>query len=471
MKLRVALIILNLIFTLPLTLQAKTPGPQPADSLPTRWEYYPSADGKIISLDDTWWRNFNDPLLDSLVNMGLKANYDLRNAYNNISIAYNTYKSTRSGFFPTVSASVGWDKERTSGRIGTGNAANRAYWNGQVGFSWQVDLFGKIGAQARSKKNLWQASQAEWAGTMLTVVSEIIDEYIALRTAQRQLLLMQNHAESQLRIVEMVLARKEAGVASMLDVAQAKTVYYSTLSNIPVYENTITSCINALAVLLGTYPDRLPATLYDIPQHLPDYEQMIGTGIPLDLLRRRPDIVEVEKTMASYAADLGVAKKDFLPTLTLDGTISTSATHLNDLFTGQSFGYSIIPTLTWNFSTGGEQIYNVRMARENFENEINNYNLTVLTAVEQTNNALSGYYTAMNHIKMIDDVVIWAQKSLDLSVDLYRDGLTAFSNVVDAQETLLEYESDAVTARSDALTSLVQIYIALGGGWDADFIQ
>lgn len=444
----------------------------PADSLPSRWEYFPSAEGRIISLDDDWWKNFEDPLLDSLVSLALKENYDLRTAYNNINIALNNYRATRSNYFPTVSATAGWEKDRITGTMyGDGSATKRRYWTGELGISWQIDLFGKITRQAQSKKSLWQASQAEWAATMLTVVGQVITEYVDLRVAQLQLEIMQKHAESQLEVVEMVLARQEAGVASMLDVAQAKTVYYSTLANIPGYENTITSCINSLAVLTGTYPDRLPHGLHHIPGELPKYQQLISVGIPMDLLRRRPDIIEMEKTVASYAAQLGVAKKDFLPTLTLEGTISTIARDFDKLFSRQSIGYTIAPTLTWNFPTGGELTYNVRVARETLDNEINNYNYTVMNAVEETNNALSLFRTAMMHIKSIDDVVVWAQKSLSLSVSLYKDGLTAFSNVVDAQETLLEYETEAVTARQNALTALVNIYTALGGGWEEGYVK
>lgn len=442
------------------------------DSMPQRWEYYPSSEGRMLSLDDKWWQNFDDIMLDSLIDLGLRKNSNLQIAYNNIKIALNTYRAARSSYFPTISATVGWEKERISGLMyGEGSVTKHRYWSGQLGVSWQIDLFGKISEQTRSKKNLWQASQAEWAGTMLTVISNIMTEYIDLRVAQMQLEIMQRHAESQLKIVEMVLARQEAGVASMLDVAQAKTVYYSTLANIPVYENTITNCINSLSVLTGTYPEDLPEGLFKTPLRLPNYEQLISTGIPIDLLRRRPDVIEIEKTIASYASQLGLAKKDFLPTLTLEGTISTASQNFNKLFSRESIGYSIAPTLTWNFATGGEQTYNVRIARQTLENEINTYNYTVMNAVEETNNALSMFHTAMSHIKMIDDVVIWAQKSLSLSVDLYRNGLTAFSNVVDAQESVLEYETQAYTARENALIALVEIYSALGGGWDASYIK
>lgn len=472
-RMRPASIIIALLIILAPSLRAGNDKASPAESLPERWEYYPSAEGRVISIDDNWWKNFNDELLDTLVQRGLRANYDLKVAARNISISLNTYKATRSNYFPSLSVQAGWDKERMSGlTYGVPSpATKRRYWTGEVGVSWQIDLFGKITSQAKSKKNLWQASQAEWAATMLSVASQIITEYIDLRVAQMQLDIMQRHAQSQLDVVEMVLARKYAGVASMLDVAQAKTVYYSTLANIPGLENTIAGCINAIAQLLGIYPDQLPDAIHDMPSELPQYQQFVETGIPVDLLRRRPDIVEMEKNVASYAALLGVAKKDFLPTLTLEGTISTSATDFDKLFTRQSFGYTIAPTLSWNLPTGGELTYNVRVARENLDNELDNYNLTVLTAVEETNNALSGYYTAMKHIGLIDDVTVWAAKSLELSVDLYRSGLSAFSNVVDAQETLLEYDTEAVTARGSALTSLVQIYVALGGGWDADRIK
>lgn len=444
----------------------------PADSLPQRWEYYPSAEGQIISLDDNWWTSFGDTLLNTLVDRGLKENYDLRTAYNNISIALNTYRASRSDYFPTLSASAGWNKERISGEMyGESSATNRRYWSGQLGVSWQVDLFGKITRQVEGKKSLYQASQAEWAGTMLTVVSQIVTEYIDLRQAQMQLAITQKHAESQLDIVEMTVVRHEAGLASMLDVAQARTVYYSTLANIPVYQNTINSCINSLAVLTGGFPGSLPPAIYDIPVALPEYDRIISAGIPADLLRRRPDIIEMEKTIASYAAQLGVAKKDFLPTLTIEGTISTTAAKVDRLFSRSSFGYTITPTLQWTLPTGGELTYNVRTARENLQNEINNYNYTVLNAVEETGNALSLYGSSLTHIRMIDDVVKWSAKALELSVDQYRNGLAAFTNVVDAQETLLEYELEAVTAKCDALTALVEIYTALGGGWDASDIK
>lgn len=472
-RLHIALLLLGMLTAAVNALKAENNDVSVSQHLPERWEYYPSAEGRLISVDDRWWQNFNDSLLDTLVQRGLEANYDIKIAARNITISLNTYKAARSGYFPTLSVQAGWNKQRVSGLTGSTPmpATTSHYWTGEVGVSWQIDLFGKITGQAQSKKSLWQASQAEWAGTMLTVASQIITEYIDLRAAQMQLDIMQRHAQSQLDIVEMVLERKDAGVASMLDVAQAKTVYYSTLANIPALENTIAGCINAIAQLLGTYPAHLPGGIFNTPSSLPQFEQLVETGIPMDLLRRRPDIVEMEKNVASYAALLGVAKKDFLPTLTLEGTISTSATQIGKLFTRLGIGYTIAPTLSWSFATGGEQTYNVRTARENLENEIDSYNTTVIAAVEETNNALSGYYTAMRHIRLIDDVNVWAQKQLDLSVNLYRDGLSAFSNVVDAQETVLEYATQAVTARGTALTSLVQIYVALGGGWDAEEIK
>ena len=465
------IILFSLLLPLFCYLDAAARQPMPADSLPARWEYLPAADGRTISIDDTWWKNFDDQLLDTLVSRGLAANYDLQNAVNNISIALNTYRSARSDYFPQFTASAAWQKERTSSKTGTGPAATRSYWTAQAAISWQVDLFGKITEQAKAKKNLWQASQAEWTATMLSVTSQIITQYITLREAQMQLDLTQRHARSQLEVVDMVIARNEAGVASMLDVAQAKTVYYSTIAQIPVYENTVAASINAIAVLLGTYPDKLPPAIYDTNDTLPQYRHIIPAGIPVDLLRRRPDIIETEKTVAAYAAQLGVAKKDFLPTLTLDGTISTMATDITDLFSKGTLAYTIAPTLSWSFATGGEQIYNRRIAAETLQSGINSYNLAVLTAVEETNNALTDYFNALKHVRMVDDVVMWARKSLSLSVDLYKNGLTPFSNVVDAQETLLQYETQAVTVRADALTALVQIYTALGGGWDASNIQ
>lgn len=437
--------------------------------VPSTWQYLTTdSSAPEISIDDNWWKCFDDSLLDSLVTMGLDNNYDVSMAARRVGIARNTLNIARAAYFPQLSLSAGWNKTRTSGRMASssGSASTVDYFSAGIDMNWEIDLFGKITSQANVKKEQWKASRAEWAGVMLSLEGSIVRSYIQLREWQAQLQVAAEHSESQLRIVRMVEARKDAGMASMLDVAQAKTVYYSTQASVPVLENSINSAINSLATLLGVYPDQV-RDLLAVSRPLPSPIQLIQAGIPMNLLRRRPDIVQAEKTLAAQAAQLGVAKKDFFPSLSLNGSISTSAHRAGDLFSGQSFGYTIAPTLSWTIFNGLERKNNLNIARQELQNSIDSYNLTVMTAVQETDNALSSYYTALRHIDRLNEVVDYTAEALRLSVDRYKSGLDAFNNVVDAQLTLLENQNSVIVAEGDALTALVNIYIALGGGWDA----
>lgn len=436
------------------------------------WQYQmPDSSAPQINVDQHWWSCFDDSLLDSLVTLGVANNYDVSMAARRISIARNTLNIARAAYYPQLNLSAGWNKSRSSGRTASANGTPTTidYFSAGIDMSWEIDLFGKITSQASAKKEQWKASRAEWAGVVLSLESNIVDSYIQLRQWQAQLQVANEHSESQLRIVKMVEARKDAGMASMLDVAQAKTVFYSTQASIPTLENSINSAINSLSTLLGLYPDEIRPLLVT-PRPLPSCFQLIEAGIPMNLLRRRPDIVQAEKTLAAQAAQLGVAKKDFLPSLSLNGSISTSAHRFGDLMSGQSIGYTVAPTLSWTIFNGLERKNNLAIARQELQNSIDAYNLTVMTAVQETDNAISGYYTALRRIDRLNEVIDYTSQSLKLSVDRYKSGLDSFNNVVDAELSLLENQNSVIVAQSNAISALVSIYVALGGGWDSSDI-
>ena len=198
---------------------------------------------------------------------------------------------------------------------------------------------------------------------------------------------------------------------------------------------------------------------------MPDYHQIVAVGFPSDLLRRRPDIVEAEYQLAEYAANVGIAKKDFLPTLSLVGTIGTSSHKADGLFGKHSLTYSIAPQLSWTVFDGLARNYRTAEAKLNLEAAVDQYNLTVMNAVEEVDNALIQYDAILSSIELQQRVVEQSEKSLNLAVDLYKTGLTAFSNVVDGQMNWLESQNTLVTLKGKALSTLVTIYQALGGGW------
>lgn len=468
-KFRLLFLLLTLVLS-PIA-NAQDNGKYLNDSLPQSW-IYDTRFNQTIPTDDNWWSKFDDPILNKLIDRGVTNNYNLGMAAHRMAIADNQFKAVKGEYLPSVGLNGGWTKAQTSGMIyGAGGKATRtSAFSLGLNASWEVDLFGRINSKAKESKANWIASKAEYAGAMIGLCSQIASRYIQLRTWQTQLTIANEHIESQAKIVKLTEARKEAGLASALDVTQALIVYNSTKATIPALENSIHTAMNNIAILIGVYPDEIYGEL-SLIKPLPDYVQIVGVGIPLELLRRRPDVVEAEARLAGYAAAVGIAKKDFLPTLTINGAIGTSAHSGKNLFKKESFTYSIAPTLSWTIFDGFQRKYNMANAREQMEIGIDNYNLTVMTAVQETDNAMSSYLSALRSIDEIEDVIIQSSRARDLSVDLYKRGLTPFSDVVSAQMTLLQYQNQEAVSKGDALTALINLYEALGGGWDVSEIQ
>ncbi len=449
----------------------KANGEQPAEplraeSLPRHWEYLSDNSEAFPESNSqhNWWHRFGDIILDSLIAKGIDDNYNVLTAARRMEIARQTLNEVRSQFFPSFTLQGGWNRSRTSGAMTSAShdATVSSAFSLGVDMSWQIDLFGKIRSQSRQSKAQWQASKAEYAGVMLTLSGDIASTYIALRVAQMQKHVAESHLKSQESVLNIAKARHKAGLNSELDVLQASTVFYSTRASIPQYENTIAASINALAVLCGEIPGTSGLLR---PAPMPDYRMIVSAGVPMDMLRRRPDIAEAEATLAAYAAAVGIARKDFLPTLTLEGSIGAAAHDIGDMFKANTLEYSVAPTLSWTIFEGMKRNYALAAAKEQMQIGIDNYNLTIITAVKEVENALASYRYACKEVDYLEDVVDQSKKSVELSVNLYRSGLSGFTEVADAQMNYLSYSNSLIQAKGKALTSLVTLCEALGGGW------
>lgn len=434
--------------------------------LPTSW----GADTGTASYSDSdikWWKGFGDPVLDTLIAIGEENNYDVATASRRIAIARAQAGEARSAYFPQLGLSAGWSANRMSGMTGkaTGPATTGSYFTGTVTMDWEIDVFGKITSQVKQAKEQVKVSAAEYAGVMTSLDAEIASAYISLMVSRGQLQIAKEHSESQKQIVHKTEVRFETGLTDKLDVAQARTLYYSTIAQIPLLESSIESAYNSLGVLLGVGREGLPSELFE-DHGLPSYTRIVATGIPADLLRRRPDIVQAEKSIDVCAAALGIAKKEYLPSLSISGSVGTQARDASNLFKNDSFTYSIAPTLSWTIFDGMSRHYATVAAKENLKVAVDSYNLTVMTAVEEVRNAISRYDATVKYISTIQEVVNNAEEEVRLSFDLYMQGLSAFTNVVNAQLNYLTYRNTLVSAHGQAVTSLIDLYKALGGGWD-----
>ena len=431
--------------------------------LPTDWQleqqYY-----QTLPTDDKWWDTFNDSTLTTLIRMAVKNNYNVATALKRIRMASKEIGIARSGYYPDISLSAGWTKDRQSGAIAGTPAINESYFSLGASMNWEIDVFGRVYSNVKEKKAAYNVARADYDAVMVSLCANVATAYMQLRTYQEQLRVALQHIESQKYVCKITRSRFEADLGDMLDVTQANVVLYETESTLPTLRGNIRTMKNSLALLVGEYPGSIDQLL-EMDESLPSYQQTVSLGVPAELLRRRPDIVEAEMELAEYAAAVGVAKKDFLPTLSITGQIGTSSHNIDGIFGKNSLTYSIAPQLSWTLFEGLSRNYALAEAKLQMEAAIDSYNLTVMTAVEEVDNALVNYSSLLEAIELQKRVVEESKKSMELSFELYRSGLTMFTNVVDGQISWLTNQNTLTEMQGEALAALVKIYQSLGGGW------
>ena len=458
-------LVFYMLILLPLAMSAQQAEKYLNRPLPEGWQEKDALFQQVLPVDDRWWKVFGDATLDSLINLAMEQNPSVLMAINRIDQAKAQWRISQSDFYPSLELDGGWNRQQTSGNLGTGTPqAWTGYYNATIKMSWQLDVFGLIRQKAKAQKELYAASKEDYNATMVSLCAEVASAYFNLREMQQEVDVLQRNAASQEAVVGITETRYKTGLVSKLDVAQAKSVYYSTLASIPVAEASVIQYINTLAVLLGLYPQDVTEAL-NVPRPLPDYMEPVGVGVPGQLLLRRPDVRSAERQVNAQAALLGVSKRDWLPEFFLNGSFGYASHDVNDMGRQGSMTWSIAPSMTWNIFNGGRNVQEERLQRAQLDESINQFNNTVLTAVQEVDNAMSAYRNSIKQIVACREMLYQGKEAFSLSLDLYKQGLTPFQNVLDAQRSLLTYENSLVKAKGYSLVCLVQVYQALGGGW------
>ena len=435
--------------------------------LPQEWEEDAQIFQQVLPVDDQWWKAFQDPVLDSLISVAVKQNYSILTAIDRINMAKANLRMERGNFFPTIGLNAGWTRQQSSGNTSELHQSTQHYYDASLNMSWELDLFGSIRNRVKAQKENFAASKEEYTGTMVSLCAQVASAYINLRELQQELAVIQKNCASQEAVLKITEVRYNTGLVSKLDVAQAKSVFFSTKASIPQIESGINQYITTLAILLGTYPQEIRPTL-ESPGILPDYMEPIGVGLPADLLLRRPDIRSAERSVNAQAALVGASKSDWLPQIFLKGSLGYAAKDLKDLTHHKSMTYEIAPALSWTLFKGTQLVNATKLAKAQLDEAINQFNQTVLTAVQETDNAMNAYRNSIKQIVALREVRNQGQETLTLSLELYKQGLTPFQNVLDAQRSLLSYENQLVQARGYSLLQLIAMYQALGGGWSGN---
>lgn len=433
--------------------------------LPQAWEEGGEVFRQTLPVDDQWWKSFGDTTLDSLISIAVDRNYSVLTAIDRMNMAKAGLRMERSGFFPTVGINAGWTRQQTSGNTSELPQSTQHYYDVSANMSWELDIFGSIRQRVKAQKETFAASKEEYTTVMVSLSAQVASSYIQLRELQQELKVVERNCASQAAVLKITEVRYNTGLVSKLDVAQAKSVYFNTKASIPQLESGINQYITSLAVLLGTYPQEIRPVLERVGE-LPDYMEPISIGIPADLLMRRPDIRSAEHQINAQAASLGASKSDWLPQVFIKGSVGYASKDFKDLTKHKSFTYEIAPALSWTIFNGGKLVNATKSARAQLDEAIDQFNQTVLTAVQETDNAMTAYRSSIKQIVALREVRNQGQETLTLSLDLYKQGLTPFQNVLDAQRSLLSYENQLVQARGNSLLQLIALYQALGGGWN-----
>ena len=365
--------------------------------LPKEWEESGEVFQQTLPVDDHWWKSFQDTRLDSLIALAVDRNYSVAMAINRIAAARANLWAERGNFFPSIGLNAGWTRQETSGNTSTLPQSTDHYYDAALSMSWEIDVFGSIRKRVKAQKENFAASKEEYAAVMVSLASEVASAYINLRELQQELEVVNKNVASQEEVLKITEVRYNTGLVAKLDVAQAKSVLYSTKASIPQLEAGINQYITTLAVLLGMYPQEIRPVL-ETTGTLPDYMEPIGVGMPVDLLLRRPDVRSAERSVNAQAALLGASKSDWLPKIFLKGSFGYAARDLNDLVKSKSMTYEIAPSLSWTIFSGGQLVNATRLAKAQLDESINQFNQTVLTAVQETDNAMNSYRNSIKQI-------------------------------------------------------------------------
>ncbi len=443
----------------------------PETSLPSSWVGLKETPQPAAVSDQSadlarWWRQLGDPTLTELVEEALKANYSLALAEASLRQARAVRGVAIGGLWPSVTGSAAF--QRQGGPQYASKAAGDPHNLFQTGLdaAWELDLFGGVRRNVESANANVKAAIENLGDAHVSIAAEVALDYVQLRGYQQQIVTARNNLAIQQKTVDITSRLFKVGFDSGLDLANAQSTEATTESQIPVFEAGARQSIYALSVLLARQPGDLMERLSPSAD-LPRIPEQIPAGLPSDLLRRRPDIRRTEANLHSITAQIGVAEAQLFPQFSLTGTMGYQSNLLQTWLMGSSLSHSFGPTVSWPIFQGGAIISNMHAQEALRDQSYITYRQTVLTALQDVENALIAFAEEQRHFKSLTAAVAADHRAVDLSLRLFREGQTDFLGVITAQRTLYTDDNALTQSRENLCADLIALYKALGGGWDA----
>ncbi len=425
-----------------------------------------------------WWTVFDDPVLNSLIELAYRQNPSLQVAGLRVLEARAQLGIAVGNLFPQqqqVTAAYTYN-QTSQNAPNTAGGAQLSYqtYNYGINAAWELDFWGKFRRGIESADASLLASIASYDDALVSLTGDVASTYVQIRIYEERLQVARENVEIQKQSLDLTEARYKYGAVTELDVQQARALLYDTQSQIPVLEVGWRQAQNTLCILLGMPPSDLQEMLGG-PKPIPTAPAEVVVGIPAELLLRRPDIRSAELQAAAQSAQIGVAKADLFPKVSLTGSFGflssnssvtrTGGSSFADLFSWKSFTMTTGPSIEWPVLNYGRITNNIRVQDARFQQALVNYQNTVLLAAQEVENALVAYLQAQDQTTFLTQSVKAAKRAVDLSLIQYREGAVDYTRVLNALQSLVQEQDRLTQSRGSIPTDLIALFKALGGGW------
>jgi multidrug efflux system outer membrane protein len=415
-----------------------------------------------------WWGVFDDPELSELEARASAANQQLKAAMARFLEARATMDVTRSGLFPNVGAGFSDTRQRVSPNAPVtttgqeiGQPATFNDFTVPVDVSYEADLWGRVRRSVESARAQARATADDLEAIKLSIEAEVALDYFTLRALDSEEAVLRSSVKVFTISYDLTVNRRIGGVATDLDVAEAQTILKTTQAQIPAVALQRAQFEHALALLVGQ-----PAATFRVPERaLSATPPLIASGLPSELLERRPDISAAERRMAAANASIGVAKAAFFPTVELNGLAGLESVNAGTIFNWSSRMWAVGPNLTLPIFEGGRLKAGLRLANATYEEMVANYRESVLTAFSEVEDSLAAQKLLASQYAAESEALLAARKQLEVANNRYRDGLTTYLDVATAESSELNVEFSTVQLRGQQLVAAVTLVKSLGGGW------
>ncbi|TAN50683.1 MAG: efflux transporter outer membrane subunit [Methylococcaceae bacterium] len=420
-----------------------------------------------------WWKLFDDPALNNVVDAAYRQNLGLQAAAVRIMEARAQLGIARGNFFPQKQQlGVDLSHNQLSGNMPNLEGYDRVYTAFQSGFDavWEVDIWGRFRRGIESADAQLQASLLDYDDILVSLTAEAAAGYAQIRTFQQRLTLARENRDIQQNSLRIAEAQFRNHISTELDVQQAKALLYATRALVANLEAGLRQSTNALCVLLGLAPDHLTALLGD-GTTIPAADAAVTVGIPVEVVRHRPDVRREEFKAAAQSAMIGIAQAELWPRFSLQGSIglvsgSTNGVDAFDILGMHALAAKVGPTVTWPILQYGRLKNNVRVQDARFQELLIGYQGAVLTALREVEDARIGFLKAQEQVAELKTSVNAARRAVDIALAQYRDGVEDYTRVLNSQQFLLQQQDRLSGSQGDAARNLIAMYKALGGGWE-----